>query len=272
MLNTYGYSRKTKEEDDAIFAAVKRHHDAVAAKGYLVIMTSLVGSQNYDLDSETSDIDTYSFIMPPLHKIALGEEMESGLFELDDGHCNYKDIRIALHLFRKTSPNSVEYFTSKYKIYNPAFEPILKEYLEDNEKTWEMVHCNYSHMLYAMAGMAQQLTKRNMPPGKAFAHALRLKNMYYNFLNSLNAGAVLDLPPHSDRDLAMIVKYDKDEDNFESYKLGCQNIAKWLQEQREKFIMTEDQVRTEQTGLALIDSLQWKLFKKYLQETNKEWN
>ena len=29
---------------------------------------------------------------------------------------SYKDIRLALNLLRKTSPNSVEYFTSKYKI------------------------------------------------------------------------------------------------------------------------------------------------------------
>lgn len=29
MTNTYGYNRKTPEEDAAIFAAVRRHHDAL---------------------------------------------------------------------------------------------------------------------------------------------------------------------------------------------------------------------------------------------------
>jgi hypothetical protein len=56
-----------------------------------------------------------------------------------------------------------------------------------------MIHCNYEHMLYAMAGMAHQLTKRNMPAGKRFSHALRLDDMYYHFMNSPNAMAVLDM-------------------------------------------------------------------------------
>ena len=269
MLNSYGYNRKTKEEDESIFAAVKRHHDAVQAKGYLVVMTSLVGSQNYDLDHENSDIDTFSLVFPPLGDIALAKEPYAGMFELDNGHCEIKDIRLALNLLRKTSPNSVEYFTSKYKIYNPAFEPILTEYLNDNTKLWNMVHCNYSHMLYAIAGMAHQLTKRNIPAGKRYAHALRLDNMQYNFLNSPNAGAVLDMRPHSDRDLALIAKRDKDIEHESMYNEGCEIIAEKLDKLRKNFILTEAARIQQQRGLSLIDSFQWKLFKKYLEETNK---
>lgn len=269
MLNAYGYNRKTNEEDEAILTAVKRHHDAVAAKGYLVVMTSLVGSQNYDLDDENSDIDTFSFIFPSLNALALAEEPEAGQFEVEDGICNYKDIRLALNLLRKTSPNSVEYFVSKYKIYNHVFEPLLKEYLEDNNRMIDMIHCNNEHMFYAMAGMAHQLSKRNMPAGKRYAHALRLDNMQYNFLNSFNAGAVLDMRPHSDRDLALMAKRDKDIDHESMYNEGCEAIAEKLDELRESFVLTETVRLQQQRGLSLIDSLQWKLFKKYLEETNK---
>ena len=155
MLNTYGYNRKTKEEDDAILAAVRRHHEEVESKGFLVVMTSLVGSQNYDLDDSNSDIDTFSLIYPTLGELAMAQPPYAHCFEAKDkGHCEVKDIRIALNLLKKTSPNSVEYFASKYKVYNPIFEQPLKEYLEDNSKLWAMLHCNYGHMLYAMAGMA----------------------------------------------------------------------------------------------------------------------
>lgn len=269
MVNTYGYSRKTQEEDNKILAAVKRHHDYVASKGYLVVMTSLVGSQNYDLDTENSDIDTFSLIYPPLNDLAKAKEPFAGLIDYKDGHCEVKDIRLALNLLRKTSPNSVEYFTSKYKVYNPVFEPILREYLDDNSKLWDMVHCNYSHMLYAMAGMAHQLTKRNMPAGKRFSHALRLDNMSYHFLNSANAGAVLDLRPDGDRDLALMAKRDKNEENDEEYNKQCEQVTSTLDELRNNFSINEEQELTQQRGLALIDSLQWKLFKLYLQETNK---
>jgi len=267
MTNTYGYNRKSREEDEAIFKAVKRHHNAVAAKGYLVVMTSLVGSQNYDLDNDNSDIDTFSFIYPPLSDLSLAREPYAGMFELKDGHCEIKDIRLAFNLLRKTSPNSVEYFTSKYKIYNPIFEPILKEYLEDNIRIWNMIHCNYNHMLSAIAGMAHQLTKRNMPGGKRFSHALRLDDMYYHFIHSPNASAVLDLRAGGNRELAFISKHDKENEN--EYDNQCQQIANKLDNCKDNFTLNEEQLKIQQYGLSLIDSLQWKLFKKYLEEVNK---
>lgn len=272
MTNVYGYNRKTIKEDEAILAAVKHHHDAVAAKGYLVVMTSLVGSQNYDLDHENSDIDTFSLVYPSLNDLAKAKEPYAGMFELEDGHCEIKDIRLALNLLRKASPNSVEYFTSKYKIYNPQFGNILKEYIDDNTKLWNMIHCNYEHMIYAMAGMAHQLTKRNMPSGKRFAHALRLDNMYYHFMNSPNATAVLEMCMGGDRDLALMAKKDTDIEHNLEYDEQCEQIAARLDTYKEQFKLTEEQEHIQQFGLALIDSFQWKLFKKYLMETNNEWN
>ena len=267
MTNTYGYNRKTIEEDKAILAAVKRHHDAVAAKGYVVVMTSLVGSQNYDLDDSNSDIDTFSLVYPMLSDIALAKEPYAGFFTAKDGgHCEIKDIRLALNLLRKTSPNSVEYFLSKYKIYNPIFEDVLKEYLEVNTKLLSMVHCNYEHMLYAMAGMAHQLTKRYMPAGKRFAHAVRLQDMHYHFMNSVNAQAVIELRMGGDVELCLRAKRDTSSENELVYNDQCEQIAGWLDNHRDAFILTEEQEKTQQYGLSLIDSFQWKLFITYLSE------
>ena len=269
MLNTYAYNRKTKEEDDAILAAVKRHHNAVAAKGYLVVFTALIGSQNYDLDDEYSDIDTVSFIFPPLGSLAAAEEPQAFCIEMDDGHAEVKDIRVALNLLKKASPNSIEYFVSKYKYYNLLFAPELKEYLDDNTKMWNMVHCNYRHMLYAMSGMARQLTKRNMPAGKKYAHALRLMDMHYHFFNSYNAGAVIELRMGGDRDLALAAKRDTDEEKVLTYEEECEQIAGWLENYRLGFEITDEQLKIEEFGQALINSFQWKLFRKYIMETNK---
>ena len=270
MTNVYGYNRKTPEEDKAILAAVKRHHERVEKEGFIVVMTSLVGSQNYDLDTPLSDIDTFSLVFPNIMDIAMGKEPYSGLISLKDGHANIKDIRVALGLLKKTSPNSIEYFTSKYKIYTPEFEPICREYLEDNTRLWYMTHCNYEHMLYAMAGMAHQLTKRNMSAGKRFSHALRLDDMSYHFFNSATATAVLDLRAGGDRELALAAKTNTDENNDENYNNECEQIAARLDYLRENFNKTEAMKINEQQGLALIDSFQWKLFKQYLMETNKE--
>lgn len=270
MLNTYGYNRKTKEEDDAILAAVRCHHEEVESKGFLVVMTSLVGSQNYDLDDSSSDIDTFSLIYPTLSELAMAQPPYAHCFEAKDkGHCEVKDIRIALNLLKKTSPNSVEYFASKYKVYNPIFEQFLKEYLEDNSKLWAMLHCNYEHMLYAMAGMAHQLTKRNMPAGKRFSHALRLDDMLYHFMNSLNASAVLEMRMGGNRDLAIMAKRDQDLTHEADYNTQCEQIANKLDTFKDSFTINEEQKAIEKLGLTLINEFQNKLFYKYLMETIK---
>lgn len=269
MVNIYGYNRKTKEEDDTILTAVKCHHDAVAAKGYLVVMTSLVGSQNYDLDDELSDIDTYSLVYPPILDIANAKDPYCGMFELKDGHCNIKDVRLALNLLKKTSPNSAEYFTSKYKIYNPIFEPSLKAYLDNNDRLYYMIHCNYHHMLSSIAGMAKQMSKRNMTAGKRYCHAIRMDNMMYHYLNSPNASSILDMRAGGDRDLAMIVKRDLSAENNIEYEQQCKQIADKLTIIKDNFVLSEEQNRAQQVGDSLINSFQWRLFKTYLEEVNK---
>jgi hypothetical protein len=124
-------------------------------------------------------------------------------------------------------------------------------------------------MLYAMAGMAHQLTKRNMPTGKRFSHALRLDNMQYHFLNSCNAVAILEMRMGGDRDLALAAKLNTGTEHDEEYNEQCEEIAGKLDLLRENFKITEEQEHAQQYGLSLIDSFQWKLFKKYLEEVNK---
>ena len=266
MVNTYGYNRKTKAEDKKILAAVQRHHNIVASRGFYVVMTSLVGSQNYDLDHKGSDIDTYSFILPSAEEFANAEPTKVGMIEAKDGHCNYKDIRDALNLLKKASPNSVEYFTSKYKVYNPVFESLLKEYLDDNRKLWDMVHCNYNHMIGAISGMTCQLLMRNMPAGKRYSHALRMDNMYYHFLNSYNASAVLDMKMGGDRDLALEAKCDKNTAHDQDYNDRCEKIAEILETRVDNFTITDEQREIENRGNKLIKELQLRLFKQYLME------
>ena len=54
---------------DEINRAIRQHHQAVQ-KSYRPVMTVLVGSQNYGLDTENSDYDTCTFILPSPTDIA----------------------------------------------------------------------------------------------------------------------------------------------------------------------------------------------------------
>lgn len=252
-----------------IMRATQYHHNLVQSKGYYVIMTSLVGSQNYGLNTDASDIDTYSFILPSLEELSVADEPKAGLIFAEDGHCNFKDIRIALNLLKKTSPNSVEYFISKYQVYNPIYKDILCKYLNNNTILWNMVHCNYKHMLYAIAGMAHQLTKRNMATGKRFSHALRLENMIYQYFHSQDTKAILDFYSDKDKKRALLAKYDNSIMNGE-YDIKCAEIADELSIYSSVFQVNEEQEKTQKVGIDLINSLQKELLQKYLMETIKK--
>ena len=255
-----------------IMQAVQRHHDLVKSSGYNVIMTSLVGSQNYGLDHDGSDIDTYSLIYPSWNDVIHAKDAKAGIIFAEDGHCNFKDMRIALNLLEKTSPNSVEYFASKYKVYNPNYEAVLKSYLEDNDKLYKMIHCNYNHMLAAIAGMAHQLTQRNMPAGKRYSHALRLDNMLYNFITGNDAFNIFDMWFSGDRELALQAKLNTNSNDDEFYNHECELIAKKLDIYKETFKCSDEQEILEREGLRLIDAFRWQIGSIYLMMETKKNN
>ena len=251
-----------------IHEAVKRHHRLVEEKGYEVVMTSLVGSQNYELDIETSDVDTFSFVMPSFEDLAFAREPVSGEFEVEDGKCVYKDIRIALNLLKKTSPNSIEYFLSYYQYHNPKYEMILYSYLGNESYMNSMILCNHYHMLYAIEGMARQLTKRNMPAGKRYSHALRLSSMVDVFTSSIQVANLL-LPLPRDLNDARVAKRNTEDYMCAYYDEECAKIAQKLSNVRANFVITDYLKKTEKEGIRLIELFQKDLMSTYLKQLMK---
>ena len=249
-----------------IMKAVKRHHQYLEDQGYHVVFTSLIGSQNYDLADENSDIDTYSFIYPTFDQFAAKIDPEIKTIRLDDGQCNIKDVRTALYLLQNTSPNSVEYFTSKYKVYNPIYKDILSTYLKDgcDSKLWYMTHSNYRHMYNAIIGMSIQLTQRNMPAGKRYSHALRLEDMADHFRISPTAGAILEMS-QSRRELAMRAKRSTNE---EYYNELCKISSDELKETYTTIHDVEWQKEIEEAGRIYIQDFARELFKRYINVLN----
>lgn len=241
---------------------VENHHKLVKELGYTVVFTALIGSQNYGLDDGTSDIDTFSLTLPSIEDLAAAEDPVAGEFEVKDGKCMYKDIRVALNLLKKASPNSTEMFSTKYKYINPEYKELVDYYLT-GKPLQLMIHCNYSHMLYACAGMAHQLTKRNMPAGKRYAHALRLNRMVKVYTNTLDVKELFMLPGSMKTDV-LKVKRDRDPENEERYNKLCEYIAEKLDQFKEEFYLSEEKEGWEKLGTNLVENFQLALMKKYL--------
>ena len=236
--------------------------------GYQHIMTVLVGSQNYNLDSENSDIDTYSFVAPKIEDLIYGKEPITKEYDVEDGKCVVKDIRLGLNLLRKPSPNSVECFASEYKYYEPMYKDILQFYL--NEAIQFMIHSNYKNMLDAIAGTARGLHGRNMTEGKKFAHCLRLKEMYERYLDSHYKPYELLKLRTGDLVLARNAKFDTSEISNQYYKEESLKITLMLTERANMFEPTKQDLLTEKLNQKYINNFQTDLFNRYLKENGYE--
>ena len=252
---------------ESINSVIKYHHDYLSQLGFEVVMTVLVGSQNYKLDDEESDIDTCSFVLPSLEDICVGHDSRSGEINMENGKCVYRDIRIALNNFKKSSPNSVEYFLGKYRYINPKYSSILNKYLNKRKVMDYMVHSDYDHMFKAIVGMAYQITNRNMSAGKRYSHCLRLLNFANVYFNSYDSHKLLEMPV-AELAKARSAKRDANIESIKYYDQQCVEIAHILSEKQKAFIKTPEQAKVEQQGVALITQLQKKIVLKYLEDLN----
>lgn len=253
--------------------AVEYHHSYVKAmadehKDYQVIWTALIGSQNYDLEGENSDCDTFSIVLPNYFDFISNTNLISFETEVGDGKCVVKDFRLMMNLLRKTSPNSIEVFSSKYKVFESQYKEIEKQFFSDSETMFYLIHANYKHMLNAIAGMCYQLHGRNMSEGKRYAHALRLDDMRQLFTKT-HEGDILSFRHKAINELARIAKFQPatEQENI-FYCEETMKIADALKAYSDKFEYTDAERRVEYLANHLINRLQFEVTKTYLEQNN----
>ena len=251
-----------------ILEKVAAHHQEVERNHpeYTVVFTSLIGSQNYNISTENSDIDTCSFVLPSFEKFIRGKilpsiEHES---EYNDGHCVIKDLRQGLDLLRKPSPNSIEWFLSSYKYYNFKYEKFLKYILENEMAVFILTHANFRNMLDAIVGTAKGLHGRNMSSGKKVSHVIRLKHLARQYMTSDKAFSYLKLN-NIDRDAALFAKTS--ENDWEPiYQFLLNELITYLN----VFTDNKTWIKTEKVSQDFINKVELKLFEIYLEENGYE--
>lgn len=112
-----------KSNEHYIMERVNQHHQAawnyIEKKNGYIIGTFLHGSQNYNLDTEESDVDTVSIYVPTVD-FAIVNSPKNHQLIMEDGsneHCIIKDIRNYINELLKSNPNAVELLYTKYSIY-----------------------------------------------------------------------------------------------------------------------------------------------------------
>lgn len=142
--------------EEKFMSKINEHYDSAASKvGYDKIMfVALYGSQNYDLATDQSDVDTKTLILPTLdelmryHKISTTIQGDS-----DGGLCDLKHIQLMFHNFMKQNINFLEILYTDYCVINTDY---LYEYNELISKRDLIAGCNPCRMIHAAGGMAKQ--------------------------------------------------------------------------------------------------------------------
>lgn len=87
-----------------------------------IVCLVLQGSQNYGLDTETSDVDTKLIVVPTFHDIATNKQPVSTTHVMENNeHIDFKDLRLYVQMLRKQNINFVEALFSPYTIVNPIY-------------------------------------------------------------------------------------------------------------------------------------------------------
>ena len=78
--------------DENVFNQMMRHVKFAQLKGYDVIAASIYGSQNYALETEESDVDSYLIVMPSFEDLALNRKpVSKELMYIDENGVPGKD-------------------------------------------------------------------------------------------------------------------------------------------------------------------------------------
>ena len=82
----------------------------------------LYGSQNYNL-ATNSDVDTVAIIVPTFSDLCLRSPISKEL-NIDEEHCNVKDIREYMKMIKKQNINFTETLFTEYCWVNPKYKTI----------------------------------------------------------------------------------------------------------------------------------------------------
>lgn len=152
------------------------------------LFKSLVGSHNYNLNTETSDKDYKIYVIPTFDDLYKGTNYcENLVSETED--ISVHDIRKFTNMLYKSNVNFIEVLFSKELIINselmPSSQTLITKLIKDREAYAKM---NLPYLWEACIGMYYQNTKK--------IHRMNIENkesdMFYDSKKAMTAYRILD--------------------------------------------------------------------------------
>ena len=164
--------------------ALENHKNAMVAAGFKeenILGIFAYGSQNYNFATENSDWDTKAIIVPSFEDLVLKRPVTKEVkVEETDEHCEVKDIREMVEMFKKQNINFIEILFTEYKWVNPIYKDIWEKYFEANRE--RIAYYDMNKTLESICGQSLRTIRQNPTNGKQIANAYRLFVFLYQYL------------------------------------------------------------------------------------------
>ena len=198
-------------EKEKLLLNLATHWQDCQEAGFHPIYLALYGSQNYDLATPESDVDSKAIVLPSLEDILRNRPMVSTtIFHKDGSLTDVKDIRLMFAAFKKQNVNFLEILFTEYWVCDQFYEEEVKKLREQAELIAHF--CNHAAW-NCMKGMALEKHKALCHPyptikwkidkwgydGKQLSHILRMHDFLTRFAEGESYRDCLISDPESRR-------------------------------------------------------------------------
>lgn len=203
---------------DAMMRQKSELQDVVPNRDILVF--SLIGSQNYWLDDENSDVDTIAWVTPTFKDICDSKGTYSKTKALDGGEAKVRDFRKGIDLFLKQNPADLEMLFTDDVLVDPSSKFIYhwKTLRQNREEIARLDQIKFTQSVYGQAYQAYKNAFFNNKSGKyakydpkALSNVFRFYDMLFNYVNGAPFAECLIAKP-----LTKSIKFEKITFNFET--------------------------------------------------------
>lgn len=198
---------------------------------YDVLGAFLYGSQNYNLDTENSDVDSIVVIIPSI-KSLLYEKEVSTTYELEDHHIVVKDLKAFNKNLLTLSPMAVEPLFSRLTWINDKYKYIYQKFYHDNAQKIAM---SYPTILYdKVRAMIKSMARKESLTGKQYVLCKRMIRLLQKLAEGKSYEEAMWFPDNEAVSMIEIKRSDKVFSSTDLTLLECEstnpNLVKYFTE------------------------------------------
>lgn len=186
--------------------AIQEHKEKVIKSGIpekAILGVFLFGSQNYNCNTENSDVDTKCIVVRSFKEILFKTEKEAYIKKVGaEEQCNVMDITHFFSNLLKQNINFCEVLFTEYFWLNPRYKRLWNKYFIRNRENITRLYP--TRCVESIVGQAIHTLKQNPLDGKKVGNAIRL----LIFLKKYEAGEkYIDCIKLSPKDKEVVLKY-----------------------------------------------------------------